>query len=122
MTADAGRWATPVQVTDLDIAFGGRAMELMPPYADIPDQFKDWGNTWAEFQAEWFSNGLKSGEFKAQPGVSVDYALRHLKAIQQSWEPKHEHKQAGVAYLASLWFVSATANGKTFGAQDRVPR
>jgi hypothetical protein len=28
----------------------------------------------------------------------------HLKAIMGSFQPKHEHKTAGVAYLMSLWF------------------
>ena len=28
----------------------------------------------------------------------------HLKSILQSFKPKHERKEAGVAYLMSLWF------------------
>ena len=37
-------------------------------------------------------------------GISLSLALRHLGACLSSWEPKHEHKTAGVAYLMSLWF------------------
>jgi hypothetical protein len=37
-------------------------------------------------------------------GVDGNLAFRHLSAIQRSFTPKHEHKEAAVAYLASLWF------------------
>ncbi|TRY20654.1 hypothetical protein FOI68_23120 [Brevibacillus sp. LEMMJ03] len=28
------------EVTDLDIVFGGRAMELLPPYNEIPEEVR----------------------------------------------------------------------------------
>jgi hypothetical protein len=37
-------------------------------------------------------------------GIDRSVAMRHLKCIMSSWEPQHEHKTAGVAYLMSLWF------------------
>jgi len=39
-------------------------------------------------------------------GIDQNKALRHIKAILGSFEPKHEHKEAAAAYLLSLWFKS----------------
>lgn len=38
-------------------------------------------------------------------GIDGDTAVRHLRAIQGSFAPKHEHKMEAVAYLASRWFT-----------------
>ena len=111
------RWAKPcADVTGLDIVFGSRAMDLMPAYGDIPAGFKTSSNTWVKFQNEWFFAGLKGAKFQVRDGIDLKQALGHLKAIQSSFEPKHEHKEAGVAYLASLWFLGVETNGKTYGA------
>lgn len=37
-------------------------------------------------------------------GVDPDKAMRHLAACMRSFEPKHEHKMAGVACLMATWF------------------
>lgn len=55
------------------------------------------------------ADGPESAEEAAENGhalgqVLTDKAFRHLAACQGSFEPKHEHKQAAVAWLASLWF------------------
>src|SRR5690349_16692427 len=106
----ATTWEQPTVVDDLDMAFGARAVaDLMPPIAEIPDEFKQWrGNKWVDLQSEWFSLGIKLSQITPKPGVDFRAAIRHLKAIQSSWEPKHEHKMAAVAYLASLWFDDFT--------------
>jgi len=96
---------TPVDVDGLDLVFGGRMAALLPPYAQIPSEFKNWNHPWAKWQADWFYSGLKCYPV-AKDGIDVNAAMRHLGAIQGSWEPKHEHKVAGVAYLASMWFTS----------------
>jgi hypothetical protein len=90
----------PVPVTTMDIAFGGFAMQLLPPMESIPDIPKKW----LDLQRDWFYDGLKGTTFQPKPGIDTNEALRHLQCIQSSFAPKHEHKMAGVAYLASLWF------------------
>jgi hypothetical protein len=47
-------------------------------------------------------------EIKPKEGVDVDKALRHIQAIMRSYQPKHEHKEAAVAYLLSQWFDDVT--------------
>ena len=76
---------------------------MMPTYAEIPAEFKGSSGKWVDWQQEWFYSGLK-GLPVAKEGINLDAAMRHLAVIQGSWAPKHEHKQAAVAYLASLWF------------------
>lgn len=80
---------------------------LMPKYKDIPDEFRRGGagaNRWLNFQRDWFYGGVENLEATPKDGVDPTLAMRHLSAIQRSWQPKHQHKEAAVAYLASLWF------------------
>lgn len=102
-------WATPKEVSDLTLAFPANVVgDLMPPRDECEQALramKDRGRGWVEFQRRWFFHGLPKGtQFKPRNGVDQNLALRHLAAIQGSFEPKHEHKEAAVAYLASLWF------------------
>lgn len=85
--------------------FGGRMALLLPKYDTVPDEFKRQSNPWVKWQMDWFYEGLKRWPV-AKEGIDLNAAMAHLKAIQSSWEPQHEHKEAGVAYLASLWFSS----------------
>ena len=93
---------TPQEISDVDLAFPGQVSRLMPDYKEIPDEFKHGNNKYCAFQAKWFFEGLE-GIPKPKDGVDVKKAMRHLSAIQKSFEPRHEHKAAAVAYLASLW-------------------
>lgn len=99
----------PVAVSGLEMAFPARVEHLMPAWADIPEEFRnETGDAvrWVKFQRDWFFRGLPKGtRFVAKPGVDGTAAMRHLKAIQGSFEPKHEHKEAAVAFLASQWFA-----------------
>ena len=99
-------WTRPREnVTRTDIAFGPRILsEWLPAYDDIPEEFKRGGNVWCETTSRWFFRGLPKGILVAKEGIDEIMAIRHLKAVLGSFEPRHEHKEAGVAYLMSLWF------------------
>lgn len=101
----AERFAKPSAVDDASLAFGGDTNKLMPRYDEIPEEFtRHGGNPYIEFQRQWFFRGLDEADIPAaRPGIDRRAALRHLDAVQRSFRPKHEHKQAAVAYLASLW-------------------
>ena len=93
------------EIKDIDLVFGGGAMKkLMPPYSSIPEEFRDGSNKWLTFQRDWFFSGIKNLKLSPKEGIDSAKAFRHLRAIQSAFEPKHEHKEAAVAYLASLWF------------------
>lgn len=102
-------WSKPVPVSDVEIAFPASAMELMPSWDEceagldrLPREEKE---KWLDFQGSWFSKGLSAdAQFSLKDGIDGNAAFRQLMVLQGSFAPKHEHKMAGVAYLASLWF------------------
>jgi hypothetical protein len=98
-------FGTPATVTGLDCAFGGRMEKLLPPYATIPDEYKRGHTKWNKVVSRWFFSGLpKETRFVPKAGIDEAAAKAHLRAILVSFEPKHEHKEAGCAYLLSKWF------------------
>ena len=107
----------PIPVSDVDIAFGGKAMQILPPISAIPEEFHNYSNQWNRFVSGWFFDGLKRYPVPRE-GVDLNLALRNLACVIGSFEPKHEHKEAGAAYLASLWFSSPNGEPiKAKGAQ-----
>lgn len=96
----------PQNVSKLEQVFSAGVEHLMPNRADIPDEFKRHrGTKWNELFAKWFFSGLPHGtRFVPADGIDAQAAMSHIRAIMSSWEPKHEHKEAAVAYLLSIWF------------------
>lgn len=95
-------WDQPQVISDVDYAFPASVSHLMPAYEMLPRNISP---KWRAFQSDWFFKGILSpGGMVPKSGIDKRAALRHLGAIQGSFEPKHEHKCAAVAYLASLWF------------------
>ncbi len=99
------------EVTDLEIAFGG--INHLPKWNEIPDDFKKGKTTWNDLFAQWFYKGLTRSQITEKSGVDKDKAIRALRAIICSFEPKHEHKEAGAAYLMSQWFEKWECNSTT---------
>jgi hypothetical protein len=100
----ADRFASPMPVSDLDLAFGGKVEDLMPPYREIPETFRNWNERHSKLAGRWFYEGIDKNAIKAKAGIDESAAWKHMAAIMSSWAPKHEHKMAGVAYLMSRWF------------------
>lgn len=91
------------EVTQVDLAFGNT--KHLPAMKDIPEEFRRGSTKWNHITSRWFFSGLpKETEFKPKPGVDANKALRAVGAILVSFEPKHEHKDAGVSFLLSEWF------------------
>jgi hypothetical protein len=96
---------TPKQATRGDIVFGPRNVhEWLPPWESIPAEFKRGKTAWNRLASAWFFTGLSELNAKTKPGIERSHALGHLKAVLNSMEPSHEHKEAGVAFLLSQWF------------------
>lgn len=101
--------AIPIQeISDLDVVFPGNVAALMPKWEEIPEEFRRGHGRWDDVVNDWFFHGLKNSQWTPKPGVDTNKALRHIKAILASFEPKHEHKTAAVAYLLSEWFENVT--------------
>lgn len=98
----------------VDRAFPTSIRGMMPEYKDIPREFTNGGTKWNELVSAMFFLGLKKLELKPRPGVDKDKAMRHIKYILGSWEPKHEHKEAGAAFLFNEWFEDVTFEPKPY--------
>ena len=106
------KWNTPKEVAALDLCFGPpHVEEYLPAMSEIPEDFKTWGGRgeskkWINIVDDWFFSGIQKLVLKPKVGIDNKVALGHVRAIMASWEPSHEHKTAGVAWLMSLWFDS----------------
>ena len=102
MSLDA-KWSTPTPVDDVTLAFPANIVAtLMPAMRDIPRDYPN-ADKWQTLTSHWFFQGLK-GTLVPKEGIDLTTAMRHIKAVLGSYEPKHEHKEAAVAYLMSRWF------------------
>ena len=100
----------PAKLSALDVAFPASVEKLLPKWTDIPEEFRQERTHWNRIVSRWFFEGLRRPlPFTFKPGVDERDALNHLRACLGSFEPKHEHKEAGCAYLLSLWCDSAVA-------------
>lgn len=93
------------EITGLDTAFGN--INHMPKYSDIPDDFYRKNQKYVDFVSSWFFGGKSKEEIARltpKEGVDKNKALAAIKAILCSFEPKHEHKEAGAAFLLAEWF------------------
>ena len=100
-------WSKPVPVSDIVLAFpAGVIGTLLPPVEDIPQEFfKE--NKWTRLADRLFAGLAEDDQTTIEPreGVDVWHASRQVSACLRSFDPKHEHKVAGVAYLLSLFFA-----------------
>ena len=111
--SDEAMTMRPKDLDPIIVAFGlvGES-DLLPAWESIPDEFKrfqHYSGTWGEFVSKWFLEGADASVLKAKPGIDRSHALRHLVAVMRSFDVKHEHKIAGVAFLLSQWFEPLTA-------------
>jgi hypothetical protein len=96
----------PIQeISDVTLAFPADVLRLMPPYEEIPEEFKQFpGGKWNKLFSDWFYCGLTRLDLQPREGVDENKALRHIKAVMASFQPSHEHKEAAVAFLFNEWF------------------
>lgn len=94
------------EITDLDMAFG--TVVGLPVYSQVPDEFKRAGSKWNRLFNDMFAFGLKAINLTPKSDIDPAKAWRHIRALSGSFQPKHEHKEAGVAYLMSQYFEDAT--------------
>jgi len=108
----------PKEVDPVLMAFPADVIgEYLPAWDDLPAEFrKNWhggegacslasGIFYGTFSAGGKNFNLKDGKigFVPMDGVDPNMAWRHLQVCLGSYQPKHEHKIAGVGYLISLW-------------------
>jgi len=95
------------EVTDADIAFPARGEELTPLWDEIPKEFKlrfPSGTAENEFFNAAFFGPCRNQKYTPREGVDQTKALRVLKCVMSTRATKHEHKEAGFAFLVREWF------------------
>ena len=93
------------EIDAVSVAFPADALSWMPPMAEIPDEFKRGRTEWNQIASKWFFFGLpKTTTFVPKDGVDPAKALRAIQATLGSYAPRHEHKEAAVAYMLASWF------------------
>ena len=104
MTLDRQKtWDKPHDIDSLKAYFPTNVVgTLLPPMDVIPDEFKKRYNKWREMASKLFFLGGQLPSVK--PGIDPEKAQRHLIAVLQSFEPQHEHKEAGAGWLMSMWY------------------
>lgn len=103
-------------------AFPANVRDLLPKWEDIPDEFKSFSGKWQDVVTAWFFSGVQNCQWKPREGVDTQAALLHVGACMGSFEPKHEHKEAGCAYLLSEFFEDVTYEKCVRPAPDGGPR
>jgi hypothetical protein len=103
-------WSLPKAVDDVFLAFPAQVIgTLIPPWNDIPDEFKNFSSGHEELASYACFHPVEFRQEALTDGVSAKLATRHLSAVARSFEPKHEHKEAAIAFLISLWLKKGEA-------------
>jgi hypothetical protein len=120
-------WSKPIPVTDLDIIFAANVVgKFLPAWDELPPEYRaDWHRNTGSFGVieRWFFHGLPGVEFIPKAGIDLRDALRQIRTCLGSFEPSHENKIAGCAYLLDQFFeriVEGTAGVEvvhTYSAQ-----
>lgn len=80
---------------------------------EIPQEFqKSSRGYYGRLFSDWFYKGVSTDRLPPREGVDQTLAIRHLRCVIGSFQPKHEHKEAAAAYLMSLWFEPAPVPGE----------
>jgi hypothetical protein len=122
--ASNNQFTQPTAIDEVTAAFPAIVIgKLLPRQMDIPEEFKSRHNAYSKLASEWFTQGVEAIAFNA--GIDALTAGRHLQACLGSYEPRHEHKIAGVAYLMSLWGarkVSPSEIGNAADSPEQQPK
>lgn len=94
----------PQEVTQMEMALGGDMKKLLPAVDDIPIEYFSDENHWNQQMSTCFFYGAEMVDLEMKENIDRKMAIRHIGAILGSFEPKHEVKIAGCAFLASQFF------------------
>jgi hypothetical protein len=98
------------EITKPDIVFG--TTKGLPDYDTVPEDFKYGKTKWNMLFNDWFYSGISELRFVKREGIDPEKAYDHIQALIKSFGSKHEHKEAGVAYLLSQYFKDVSYRKK----------
>lgn len=86
-------------ISDVEMAFS--AARLLPPWDDIPREFRE-GNQYTKMaEAIMYGQPLPDGTMQLKEGFTPEMLNRAVRSHLQSYGSKLEHKIAGVGYMMS---------------------
>lgn len=97
------KWAQPQMITRVPLKVIGT---LLPEWKEIPEDFqreRGEAKKWTVIIDDWFFSGARNIQIVFKPGISQKLVMQNIRIILQDWDPSHEHKTAGAAWLLSLW-------------------
>jgi len=99
-------WTQVKEVNGVTLAFPADVIDkFLPPYDYIPNVFKDESHPFHKLARKIFYRGLGAGSILSpREGIDQEKALRQIQACLGSFQPAHQHKEAGVAYLLNNFF------------------
>jgi len=92
-------------ITDTEKEIG--TTRFLPNYVDVPIKFKEGRSKWNSLFSHVMFSGVKNLHITPKEGIDPEKAWGFIVAHIKSWRPKHEHKEAGCAYLMSQIFDDA---------------
>lgn len=112
------KYAKPQEVDEATFIFPSSVVGvLLPERHEIPEHFDMFSpkkaHPWMDLIQGMFFGSYNEMWFSQRDGVDVTEAVRHISAVLRSFQPKHEHKVEGAAYLMSMWMKAvATSDGE----------
>lgn len=98
------QWRTPRPVSDVTLAFPARVIgSYMPTWEELPEQFQQRASGYESLASHVCFYAVELRPETLIEGIDANAASRHLCTVSRSFEPKHEHKEAALAFLLSLW-------------------
>ncbi len=101
------------EISDAEMVFG--VAPPLPAWEEIPEKFRQERSPFNRIASKLFFKGGRLSDLGLAPkeGVDLRMALRALECCLASFEPAHEHKEAGVAFMLSEWFDLASSLNET---------
>ena len=87
-------------ISDVEMAFS--ADRLLPPWEDIPREFREGNQYTLMAEAIMYDRPLPEGTIELKEGFNPEMLNRAVQSHLQSHGAAHEHKIAGVGYMMSM--------------------
>ena len=102
------QWRTPRPVSDVDFAFPATVIgRYIPDWGQLPKPFQQFTSGYEKLAYHACFHSVELRPEALIERIEADMASRQLSAVARSFEPRHEHKQAALAFLLSLWLREA---------------
>ncbi|HEX2868660.1 MAG TPA: hypothetical protein VHO03_16590 [Ignavibacteriales bacterium] len=96
-------WTKPVAITN---PFPVKVTGIhLPPKEDIPEEFLKHHNPYTALASKIFFGMASVDNLVFREGIDRKMAIQQILYCLNSFEPKHEYKEAGVGFLLSLWTI-----------------